>query len=133
MAAPADTIEGMSKIVGMNPETIKNTVARCNEFVKVGKDANFGRPKAFMTKPISEGPYWVVEQKSRFATSLGGTKVSGRLEVLDSQGWIIPNLYAAGEVVGGVRGIDSAAGANIGWAIRSGKFAAEEISRHLKQ
>ena len=39
----------------------------------------------------------------------------------------IPGLYAAGEVVGGVMGDDSPAGANVGWALTSGRVAADAI------
>ena len=85
-----------------------------------------------MKKKIEQGPYWLVEQKSRFATSLGGVKITPKLEVTDTNGKAIPNLFASGEVVGGVHGTDSAAGANIAWAITSGKLAAEAIAEHLK-
>lgn len=128
----ADTIEALAKLAGMDPEVLQKTVDRYNGFVAEGKDEDFGRPVEFMKKKIEQGPYWLVEQKSRFATSLGGVKITPKLEVTDTNGKAIPNLFASGEVVGGVHGTDSAAGANIAWAITSGKLAAEAIAEHLK-
>ena len=128
----ADTIADLAKLAGMNPGTLQKTVDRYNGFVAAGKDEDFGRPVEFMKKKIEQGPYWLVEQKSRFATSLGGVKITPNLEVTDTNGKVIPNLFAAGEVVGGVHGTDSAAGANIAWAITSGKLAAEAVAEHLK-
>ena len=128
----ADTIEALAKLSGMDPEVLQKTVDRYNGFVAEGKDEDFGRPVEFMKKKIEQGPYWLVEQKSRFATSLGGVKITPKLEVTDTNGKAIPNLFASGEVVGGVHGTDSAAGANIAWAITSGKLAAEAIAEHLK-
>lgn len=129
----ADTIEGLAKLAGMDPAVLAQTVARYNGFVGAGKDADFGRPVEFMKEKIGAGPYWLCEQKSRMATSLGGVKITPKLEVTDANGNAIPNLYAAGEVVGGVHGTDSAAGANIAWAITSGKLAAEAVAAHLQE
>ena len=47
-------------------------------------------------------------------------------------GAVIGGLYAAGEVVGGVMGDDSPSGANNGWAVTSGKLAAESIAAALE-
>ncbi len=48
-------------------------------------------------------------------------------ESVTKDGKLIPGLYAAGELVGGVMGDDSPAGANVGWALTSGRVAADAI------
>ena len=45
-------------------------------------------------------------------------------ESVTKDGKLIPGLYAAGELVGGVMGDDSPSGANNGWALTAGKLAA---------
>ena len=85
-----------------------------------------------MTMKIGEGPYYIVEQKPRFATTMGGLVINERLEVINTDGAVIPGLFAAGEVVGGVMGDDSPSGANNGWAVTSGKLAAESIAAALE-
>ena len=59
-------------------------------------------------------------------------KINTNAEVLTEAGEAIPGLYAAGEVVGGVMGDDSPAGANVGWALTSGRVAADAIAEAIK-
>ena len=62
-----------------------------------GKDEEFGRAAEYLTKEIGEGPYYLVEQKPRFATTMGGLVVTTSLEVKNTSDTVIPGLYAAGE------------------------------------
>lgn len=129
----ADTIEGVAKLAGINAENLKATVAKYNGFVKAKKDADFDRPVQYMKAEISaEGPYYIVEQKPRFATTMGGVCTDDKLNLVKKDGSVIPNLYGAGEIVGGVMGDDSPAGANVGWALTSGRVAADSIAEAIK-
>lgn len=131
--AKGATIEEVARIAGVNAENLKATVARYNSFVKAKKDADFDRPAKYMAAEISaEGPYYIVEQKPRFATTMGGVCTDDRLNIVKKDGSTIPNLYAAGELVGGVMGDDSPAGANVGWALTSGRVAADAIAEAIK-
>lgn len=131
--AKADTIEGVAKIAGINADNLKATVKRYNEFVTAKKDADFARPVQYMKATIAaEGPYYIVEQKPRFATTMGGLCTNDNLNVVKNDGTVIPGLYAAGELVGGVMGDDSPAGANVGWALTSGRVAADAITKAIK-
>ncbi|MFU0841179.1 MAG: FMN-bind domain-containing protein [Burkholderia sp.] len=127
------TIEEAAKLAGIDPAGLKATVARYNGFVKAKKDADFGRPAQFMNAEISAtGPYYIVEQKPRFATTMGGVVTDDNLNIVGQDGKVIPNLYAAGELVGGVMGDDSPAGANVGWALTSGRVAADRMAEAIK-
>lgn len=130
--AHAKTLKELAGIVGMDPATLENTVKTYNGYVEAGKDAEFGRSPEYMTKKIGDGPYYLVEQKPRFATTMGGLVVNTSLEVMNKSDKVIPNLYASGETVGGVMGDDSPSGANNGWAVTSGKLAAESIAKKIK-
>lgn len=126
------TIEEVAKKAGINADNLKATVAKYNGFVKAKKDADFGRPVEYMKAEISaEGPYYIVEQKPRFATTMGGVCTDDHLNIIREDDKVIPNLYAAGELVGGVMGDDSPAGANVGWALTSGRVAADAIAEAL--
>lgn len=61
---------------------------------------------------------------------MGGLVVNTSLQVMNNDGQAIEGLYAAGEVVGGVQGSNSPSGANNGWALTSGKLAAEAIANN---
>ena len=127
-----DTLEEVAGTAGMDPETLKATVETYNGYVQSGTDEEFGRGADFMTMEIGDGPYYLVEQKPRFATTMGGLVINDSLEVQNTSGETVSGLYAAGEVVGGVMGDDSPSGANNGWAVTSGKLAAEKIAEALK-
>ncbi|MGT2715930.1 oxidoreductase [Streptococcus respiraculi] len=124
----ADTLEELADLAGMDTHALANTVERFNSFVANGKDEDFNRQIEFLQVPVGEGPYYMIEQKPRFATTMGGLVVNSRLEVMNQDGQAIAGLYAAGEVVGGVMGTDSPSGANNAWALTSGKLAAEQLA-----
>lgn len=130
--AHADTIEEVAAIAGIDAQQLKATVETYNGYVKAGVDEEFGRPADFLKAEISaEGPYYIVEQKPRFATTLGGVCATNDLEVIDEAGNVIPGLYAAGELIGGVQGDDSPPGSNVGWALTSGRMAGEIIAASI--
>ena len=126
-----DTIEEAAAAAGVDGEALAATVEEYNGYVEAGEDAAFGRSADYMTQPIGDGPYYIVEQKPRFATTMGGLVIDTDLHVINKSGEVISGLYAAGEVVGGVMGDDSPSGANNGWAVTSGKLAAQSIAADL--
>ena len=126
-----DTIEEAAAAAGVDGEALAATVEEYNGYVEAGEDAAFGRSADYMTQPIGDGPYYIVEQKPRFATTMGGLVIDTDLHVINKSGEVINGLYAAGEVVGGVMGDDSPSGANNGWAVTSGKLAAQSIAADL--
>lgn len=129
----ANTIESVAKLAGVDSRNLQNTVNRYNNFVKTQKDDDFSRPTQYMRAEIStDGPYYIVEQKPRFATTMGGLCTDKNLNVITQNGDPIPGLYAAGELVGGVMGDDSPAGANVGWALTSGRIAADAITKAIR-
>ena len=126
-----DTLAEAAAAAGVDAAALEATVETYNGYVEAGEDAEFGRGAEYLTVKIGDGPYYIVEQKPRFATTMGGLVIDEALEVINTDGAVIPGLYAAGEVVGGVMGDDSPSGANNGWAVTSGKLAAESIAAAL--
>jgi len=129
--AHADTVEEVAAIVGIDAAGLKETIERYNGFVDAGVDEDFGRPAAYLTTKIGEGPYYIVEQKPRFATTMGGVVLNDKLQIINEAGEIIPGLYGAGEIANLVHGTDSPGGANVGWALTSGYLAGNSISAEL--
>lgn len=130
--AHGETIAEAAEAAGVDPDALAETIETYNGYVEAGEDAEFGRSADYMTMPVGDGPYYLVEQKPRFATTMGGLVIDEELHVINKDGAVIGGLYAAGEVVGGVMGDDSPSGANNGWAVTSGKLAAESIAAALE-
>lgn len=130
----ADSIPAVAKKAGVNGAELQKTVARYNTFVKNGKDEEFNRPAKFMKTQVSlTGPYYIVEQQPRFATTMGGVVTDRTLNVVNRQDKPIKGLFAAGELVGGAMGDDSPPGGNMAWAMTSGKLAAESAVKFLNK
>lgn len=130
----ADSIPAVAKKAGVNGAELQKTVARYNTFVKNGKDEEFNRPAKFMKTQVSlTGPYYIVEQQPRFATTMGGVVTDRTLNVVNKQDKPIKGLFAAGELVGGAMGDDSPPGGNMAWAMTSGKLAAESAVKFLNK
>ena len=124
------TLEEAAAKAGIDGAALQATVDHFNEMVAAGEDADFGR--AEMTVPLDDdGCWYIIEQRLRMATSLGGLKVSTAFEVLDEADQVIPGMYACGEVVGGVHGDESMPSCMVGWAITSGRLTGQSVAEAL--
>lgn len=127
-----DTINELAEAAAIDATTLNRTIETYNGYVEVKEDKDFQRSVEFMPKKIGEGPYYLVEQKPRFAATMGGLVANEQLQVINKKGEVILGLYAAGEIVGGVLGDDSPSGANNAWALTSGKLASESLAEKIK-
>ena len=127
--AVSDNLADAAKTMGVDAEGLAKTVARWNDMVKAGEDKDFHRK---ITGGLGEGPYYIVEQKVRYQTTLGGLKADADLRILDKAGKPIPGLYGAGCVVGGANGADSLTAMMNSWAIVSGVVSAESAVKSIK-
>lgn len=117
--------------VGIDGDALTATVAHFNDMVAQGMDADFGRAE-MSTALDDDGCWYIIEQRLRMATSLGGLKTSTRFEVFDTDENVIPGLYACGEVVGGVHGDESMPSCMVGWAITSGRLTGGVVAEAVK-
>jgi urocanate reductase len=129
--AHGETVDEVAAVAGIDAAQLNATIERYNGFVEAGVDEDFARRAEYLSAKIGEGPYYIVEQKPRFATTLGGVCATDNFEVIDEADQPIPGLFAAGELIGGVQGDDSPPGSNVGWALTSGRMAAEYIVEQL--
>ena len=122
----ADTLEEMAEKIGCDAETLKATVASFNEAVKAGED-EFGR-KLYSTE-LTKGPWIACARVACVHHTMGGIEVNTNTEVLDTNGNVIPGLYAAGEVTGGLHGANRLGGNAIVDFVVFGKLAGENAAK----
>ena len=79
------------------------TMNTWNASVAAGEDAEFGRSNG-MDGDLSTAPYYAIKIAPGIHHTMGGLKINTDAQVLDTDGSIIPGLYAAGETTGGVHG-----------------------------
>ena len=114
LAFRANSIEELAKILNAKFSVPENdflaTVRNYNESVQKGKDEAFGKKMANL-KTIEKGPFWASPTQAGVHHTMGGLRTKGTTgQVIDRYGKIIPRLYAAGEVTGGVHGTNRLGG-----------------------
>lgn len=128
-----DTIEDLAKAIDVPAENLKATLDTWNQAVANENDEEFGRTTG-MDNDLAEGPYYAIKIAPGIHHTMGGVKINTETQVINTENEVIPGLYAAGEVTGGLHG-DNRIGGNavadiIIFGRQSGeqaaKFAAEE-------
>lgn len=116
------TLEEVAAKAGIDGATLAETVSHFNEMVAAGEDTDFGRAEMDVALD-DDGAWYIIEQRLRMATSLGGLKTDTDFCVFDTEENPIPGLYACGETIGGVHGDESMPSNCVSWAITSGRLA----------
>ena len=112
---------------GIDEAELAKTLANYDEAVKAGKDEEFGRDPKFM-HAYEGDTYYVIEQKLRFCTTLGGYEVREGMQLVDADFELVPNFYAAGEIIGGANGHDSMPSMMNSWSYASGFVAGTQAA-----
>ena len=122
----ADTLEEAAQQVGLDAQTLAQTVAEFNGYVDAGSDPEFGRT-AFNGK-VEQGPYAIVKMEMHYHLTFGGLVIDTEAHVLDENGAAISGLYAAGDVISGFEGVTHQSGACITNVLFYGKVAGENAA-----
>ena len=126
--AKSESLDELCDIMGIDAESLKNTVAVYNANCEKGEDPLFG--KADPVALTGGGMYYIVEQKPRFSTTLGGLKADADMAILSVGGTPVGNLFGAGSVIGGANGRDSMTAMMNSWAIGSGRVGGESAAKN---
>ncbi len=107
-----DTIEELEKQLGIPAGNLKATVDEYNSDIeKYGYDRKFGRRLQGMYWPdlpvmkLDHPPFYAVKNKICLTSMKGGLKINAKCQIIDQFGDVIPGLYAAGEIAGGLERI----------------------------
>ncbi len=132
----ADTLTALSRAAGLPSEAVQASVARFNELIDSGNDADFGRfaSKADAPPKIDAPPYYAIQFFPMPRKSMGGVAVGLDARALDSAGEPVPGLYAVGELTGsvGINGTHGMDGMFLGPALVTGRVAGMTIAEAHK-
>ncbi len=120
-------LQTVAQKAGIDYENLKKTLTDYNKYVASDNDPEFDRPSQFMHKYEGD-TYFVIEQKLRFCTTLGGYETNQHMQLLDQDFEALDNFYAAGEIVGGANGHDSMPSMMNSWSYASGFVAGTEAA-----
>lgn len=105
IAATADTVAELEKMLGIPETGLQQTVTTYNEFAAKGQDPFFHKAQTYL-RPLVKPPFHAVKAsigQTTFAHyTLGGLHTNVKTEVLDPENNPIPGLYAIGRTAAGI-------------------------------
>lgn len=121
----------LARKMGIHGKKLKKTIDRFNSYIDVDKDPEFGT-RLDGLKKIKKPLFYAVEVVPSVHYTGGGLTIDVRTQVLDVGGRVIPGLYAAGEVVGGIDGTNRLGGNALCAAIVFGRIAGANAATENK-
>lgn len=106
MAASGESYEELAQNMGLVDDAIAafvQTMDTWNKAVADGVDEEFGRNNG-MDDDLSTAPFYAIQIAPGIHHTMGGIKINTNAEVINTDGNVIPGLFAAGETTGGVHG-----------------------------
>lgn len=123
-----NTIEEAAAKVKIPAAELKKTVKEFNAEVDSKKDP-FGRTPKMLVRKIVKAPFYIGPFGMCRHHTMGGARIDTKARVLDREGKVIPGLYAAGEVTGGIHGTNRVGGNAIADIFTFGRIAGESAAK----
>lgn len=125
------TVEELAGKIGVDPKGLVETMAKYNGYVKAGEDKDFG--KTALPRELVKAPFYAIEVSPAVHHTMGGVRINTNAEVLTADGKVIPGLFAAGEITGGVHGANRIGGNAVTDITVYGKTAGENAADFAKK
>lgn len=122
----ADTLDELAELIEIPAENLKKSVKLYNEAVTSGVDELTGR--RLLEVAIEEGPFFAAKRVPSAHHTMGGVKIDENAQVFDQSGSIIPGLFAAGEVTGGIHGGNRVGGNAVDDTVVFGRIAGKNAA-----
>ena len=128
------TIEGadyaeLAANLDIDPTVFEQTMNDWNACVEAKEDPEFGRTS--YANPLNTAPYYAIKVTAGIHHTMGGLKIDPAAEVLDTEGNVIPGLFAAGEVTGGVHGANRLGGNAVADFTVFGRIAGQSAAAYI--
>ena len=136
----ADTLEELAGMIHVSAENLVKTVEEYNRHCLggdlEGQEDEFGRTLFTDTDKINnginQGPFYAAERMPTVHHTMGGVKINTSTQVINTQGDVIPGLFAAGEVTGGIHGSNRLGGNALTDTIVFGRIAGKSASDYMR-
>lgn len=124
------TVEELAGKIGVDAKGLVDTMTKYNGYVKAGEDKDFG--KTALPRELVKAPFYAIEVSPAVHHTMGGVRINTNAEVLTADGKVIPGLFAAGEITGGVHGANRIGGNAVTDITVYGKTAGENAADFAK-
>jgi succinate dehydrogenase/fumarate reductase flavoprotein subunit len=141
----ANTIRELADKIGIDPDTLEETVSNYNKHAPSGEDPEWGDPtqapvvagfESGRHAPVVGPPYYAIQQWPATLGTNGGCRIDADGRVLATRGGVIDGLYAAGNTSASVLGSaylggGSPIGSSVTFGYRAGRHVARRPSRDV--
>ena len=125
-----ETYEALAEALGIPSDAFGATMETWNGYVAEKSDPDFGRTS--FAEPLDTAPYYAVKVTAGIHHTMGGLKIDPQTHVINTDGEIIPGLFAAGEVTGGVHGANRLGGNAVADFVVFGRIAGAEAAAYAQ-
>lgn len=126
----ADTLEDLAGQIGIDPSVLVEEIAKYNSYVDNGQDPEFHK-SAFDLK-VEHAPFYATPRRPAVHHTMGGLKITTDTEVVNTDGEVIPGLFAAGEVAGGIHAGNRLGGNALADIFTFGRIAGTNAAQHRR-
>ena len=120
----------LATAMNVDAETLTKTIETWNAAVAAQNDAEFGRTS--FAEALDTAPYYAIKIAPGVHHTMGGIEINTNTEVLGTNGNVIPGLFAAGEVTGGVHGGNRLGGNAVADFVVFGRIAGAQAAAYVK-
>lgn len=124
-----ETYEELAEAMGVDAAAFAETMEKWNGYVEAKNDPDFGRTS--FANPLNTAPYYAIKVTAGVHHTMGGLTINTDTQVLDTEGTVIPGLYAAGEVTGGVHGANRLGGNAVADFTVFGRIAGQNAAAYV--
>ena len=132
-ALTGDTYVALAQEMGLEGAAIENfvnTMVAWNESCEKGEDAEWGRNNGMEKQALA--PFYAIKIAPGIHHTMGGIKIDTAAEVIDTDGNVIPGLFACGETTGGIHGNNRLGGNAVADFTIFGRIAGQSASDFAK-
>lgn len=128
----AATLDEMAETLGMDGETLKETITQYNAVVRGETSDSLGRETGLEMEMV-EASFFAIKVSPGIHHTMGGVHINTDAEVIDTEGNAITGLWAAGEVTGGVHGANRLGGNAVADIVIFGRVAGSNAGTYAME
>ena len=132
-ALTGDTYVALAREMGLEGDAVENfvnTMVAWNESCAKGVDEEWGRNNGMEAQATA--PFYAIKIAPGIHHTMGGIKIDEKAEVIDTDGNVIPGLFACGETTGGIHGGNRVGGNAVCDFIVFGRIAGQSAADFAK-
>ena len=132
VVTPFDTLAELAHHYKIPANKLKRTVTAFNDYLKNGKDVEFGRPIRENEIILEQPPFYAIRLWPKIHYTSGGVQIDTHARVIGLDQQPIEGFFAAGEITGGIHGACRLGSCAISDCLVFGRIAGQQAALRLE-